>query len=515
MAVTFANLKNKKSLPSKPVKSLVNNITLETHFKGFPITEEQAECVKKAITGKSLKIKAFAGSGKTTVVELISHEMKKLQKRGLYLAFNKSAANEASSSFPPNVECRTVHSMAYREVGYKYRSRLKRCTGSEIARKFKLDADREMYKGRPATLGNFILKTITTYCNSDSTKITKYHTPWADLMKFHKNDIDLVSDTQLDIAKTARVVWDEIIKPSCDVPITHDVYLKLFCLMEPLLPYDFIVVDEAQDSSPVYMKMLNAQSTQLICVGDSYQSIYGWRGAVDSMEKLETTYTTTISQSFRFGPVIGDLATKLINTYINPIEPVCLCGFDKVDTVLTNSIDDIDTVLTRTNMGCLAAVMSYLREGKKVGIMGGSSPLQYLLKGARDLMNGKKTYHPELSLFDSWDDVLMYTSTGGNDLKTLVKSIDKYGVDELISVLDDVSSSNYDILISTAHKSKGSEHNRVMLWSDFPDKRQDRETGDWIMPNNEEINLMYVAITRAKKTLNVTKCGIVSELIEK
>jgi F-box protein 18 (helicase) len=37
--------------------------------------------------------------------------------RCLYVAFNKSVATEAQRRFPGNVDCRTVHSIAYSDVG--------------------------------------------------------------------------------------------------------------------------------------------------------------------------------------------------------------------------------------------------------------------------------------------------------------------------------------------------------------------------------------------------------------
>ena len=42
----------------------------------------------------------------------------------LYLAFNKSIQEEASQTFPPNVVCRTTHSIAYRRVGIKLKHKL-------------------------------------------------------------------------------------------------------------------------------------------------------------------------------------------------------------------------------------------------------------------------------------------------------------------------------------------------------------------------------------------------------
>lgn len=76
-------------------------------------TEEQLNALTMALDGKSFKVVAYAGAGKTTTLKLIGE---RLRGRGLYLAFNKAIAQEAQQKFPRHVECRTFHSLAYRHV---------------------------------------------------------------------------------------------------------------------------------------------------------------------------------------------------------------------------------------------------------------------------------------------------------------------------------------------------------------------------------------------------------------
>jgi len=45
-------------------------------------------------------------------------------KRGLYMAYNKTTADDAKLRFSANVTCRTAHSLAYTALGRKYRHRL-------------------------------------------------------------------------------------------------------------------------------------------------------------------------------------------------------------------------------------------------------------------------------------------------------------------------------------------------------------------------------------------------------
>lgn len=59
-----------------------------------------------------------SGTGKTTT--LVKYAQQRPHLRFLYISFNKSVAMEANRSFPSNVECRTIHSMAYKAIGHRW-----------------------------------------------------------------------------------------------------------------------------------------------------------------------------------------------------------------------------------------------------------------------------------------------------------------------------------------------------------------------------------------------------------
>lgn len=59
-----------------------------------------------------------------------------------------------------------------------------------------------------------------------------------------------------------------------------------------------------------------------------------------------------------------------------------------------------------------------------------------------------------------------------------------------------------DVTISTAHKSKGLEWDRVRISDDFSKPEIDENTGEEVFPSDEELMLSYVAVTRAKKELD-------------
>jgi superfamily I DNA/RNA helicase len=64
----------------------------------------------------------------------------------------------------------------------------------------------------------------------------------------------------------------------------------------------------------------------------------------------------------------------------------------------------------------------------------------------------------------------------------------------------DASESRVDF--TTTHKAKGRERARVFLFRDtFLLPKRNKTTGEWLPPSEEEYNLLYVAITRAKNEL--------------
>ncbi|MBF6171113.1 UvrD-helicase domain-containing protein [Nocardia blacklockiae] len=59
-----------------------------------------------------------------------------------------------------------------------------------------------------------------------------------------------------------------------------------------------------------------------------------------------------------------------------------------------------------------------------------------------------------------------------------------------------------DVIISTAHKAKGLEWDSVRVGDDFKGPVTDPQSGELIMPSHEELCLAYVAVTRARRTLD-------------
>jgi hypothetical protein len=86
-----------------------------------------------------------------------------------------------------------------------------------------------------------------------------------------------------------------------------------------------------------------------------------------------------------------------------------------------------------------------------------------------------------------------------------VKLIERYGAGEVIRAIDGTvrTASQAELVVSTAHKSKGLEWDRVRIDTDFSEPL-DKTTGQPLPIPPADAMLAYVAVTRAKDTLDNT-----------
>jgi len=77
------------------------------------LTAEQAALVDAAISGASVSVNAFAGTGKTATALAVSQAV---HGRVVYLAFGNAVAVEARRRFPTSVEVSTFHGLAYQQL---------------------------------------------------------------------------------------------------------------------------------------------------------------------------------------------------------------------------------------------------------------------------------------------------------------------------------------------------------------------------------------------------------------
>jgi len=455
--------------------------------------------VDLALTGEDLRIEAYAGAGKTSTLAAMARE---LPGRGMYLAFNKAIAMEARSAFPRAVDCRTAHSLAYRAGGYAYKNQLgMRIPGSQVAQVMGLQDDDIL---TAASQGGFLLDWMRVFTFSDDEQPELRHAPTRSYLKVLPDEESRLGYAEL-LLDSARLMWRKMADPDDDtIPATHDTYLKGWALFGPRIEADYILFDEAQDANPIMLQIVGGQNAQRIYVGDRFQQIYSWRGAKNAMQEIETASRCVLSQSFRFGQPVADVAMRILKDHAG--HEVRIKGTPGIESRI-GRVDKADTVLCRTNGKLLEYIGPHMEQGDVVAVTGGTTEVVNLVKGLKQLRFGHRSFHPELASFASWDDVMEYASSEvGRDLSVAVGLITRMkwsDLDDLLRRLEACDDEDprhpADIVVSTAHKAKGRQWDSVKLADDF------KSPGDknW---HPEEANLLYVAATRAKHELDLTDC---------
>lgn len=450
-------------------------------------TGEQKEII---FSEGDIKINAVAGSGKTST--LYGYAKERQDQKILYLGFNKTVKEEAQKKFSdlPNVKVETAHSLAYKHIvkmGFKLAERF---TFTDILEVLDIPKRHDTF-----ALAYHINRYISAYCNSDVINMKKLDyisCVDAEASDFVKKNYDA-------IMVHARTILQKM--NTREIRMTHDFYLKKFQTIKPILDYDIILFDEGQDTSPVMLDIFNNQKAQKVIVGDVHQQIYGWRFAVNSLERCDFK-NYNLSTSFRF-----DNNIALLSKYILSKKDGIDVDINGVGTF--NRDKKVKAFLGRTNVGLISKALqeskgnihfegninSYIRNDNGVSIY-----------DILNLKNGKTEWikDPIIKSFNNIENLSEYIEQSGDkQLKPLVDIVNIYDK-RLPFLLKDLMAShvekeNADFIYSTVHKSKGMEYDFVEMVDDFAN------INELTAKDNEEINLIYVAATRTKSSLVINE----------
>lgn len=470
----------------------------------------------------NIKINAVAGSGKTTTII----EYARTRPGGskiLYLAFNKTVRLEAQRRFAEkgmnSVQVETAHSLAYKHViyGSNYKVASNGYKTYEIVDLLKLQASGE--KHTEYIIANHINRFTAYFCNSDKEKVQELN--YLDVVADGKAKA-FVSSFYKYIEDGTRALLAKM--NSGEIDITHDFYLKKFQLSKPKLHYDYILFDEGQDASPAMLHVFLQQAATKVIVGDAHQQIYSWRYAINSLEKtdFQNYYLTT---SFRFRQAIGDLAVAVLSwkSILGEYKPVIITGQQAGKTGTLNA------TLARTNLGLLLRAIAYITENKKVSHIyfeGNINSYTYADEGTSlyDVLHLYNNNHKSIrdQLVKSMKDLAeledYIEKTEDQQLMMMVEIVKEYGnqIPAIIRSLKekhvgDGEKGKAEMIFSTVHRCKGMEYDEVQLVNDFitevklerlkEDQKKDKPVN--VAKCNEEINLLYVAITRTKGVVRI------------
>ncbi|MFC5886857.1 UvrD-helicase domain-containing protein [Kitasatospora aburaviensis] len=625
----------KPSAPSDEEWERIN--TAATEAEEYSPTTEQA-LIHEAVARRGLNtaVMALAGTGKSSTLKQLSRRMpgKKID----YLAFNRSVAEEAKQAkakgeYADNVTPQTANGMAFRAVNQRYRD-----AGRDLGKRLPQDGEGGAKRQTAQTVADLMrVYDWVEYAPGQSLKPSSAAYQARDLISRWSQSADEEMGPQHlslppwieeehrgalfeALKPIADRMWADILDPNGKLTYDQDYIVKQWALSGFKVDSDVIFFDEAQDVNPVLDGVVRAamkQGVQVVAVGDSNQSIYGFRGATDALARFPVDARLTLTQSFRFGPEIAEIGNRFLRLSGTEMR---LKGLDSKDSRIAElGPDEADAVLCRTNATAVIEAIDALDRGKRVAVAGGLEEIRKFVEAARQLQAGERTSHKDLADFAAWDDVVQYVeeeSEAAGSMRTLVQLIEndsdgklarlmesgglaadihitddgerlwisgtKYGVpdhEDFTKWLKDAKANGFgklawddqskrwyyqpgthtvrhksgrvwtvknpdgnrdtaraaiqeyidrnshapndgeggivaehqdpDVVISTAHKSKGLEWRRVRIAGDFrgPEVNDSGRHELATMPSDEDLRLSYVAVTRATEALDAGSLG--------
>ncbi|KAI5177028.1 F-Box Dna Helicase 1 [Manis pentadactyla] len=475
-----------------------------------------------------VKIMAFAGTGKTST--LVKYAEKWSQSRFLYVTFNKSIAKQAELVFPSNVICKTFHSMAYGHVGRKYQ--LKKKLNLFKLTPFMVNA--VLAEGKGGFIrAKLVCKTLENFFASADEELTIDHVPiWCKNSQGQRVMVE--QSEKLNGVLEASRLWDNMRKlGECKeeaYQMTHDGYLKLWQLSKPLLAsFDAIFVDEAQDCTPAIMNIVLSQPCGKIFVGDPHQQIYTFRGAVNALFTVPHTHVFYLTQSFRFGVEIAYVGATILDV-CKRVRKKTLVGGNHQSSIRGDAKGQV-ALLSRTNANVFDEAVR-VTDGEipaRIHLIGGikSFGLDRIIDIWILLQPEEERRKQNLIIKDKFIRRWVHkegfsgfkryvTAAEDKELEAKIAVVEKYNIriPELVERIERCHIEDLDFaeyILGTVHKAKGLEFDTVHVLDDFvkvPCARHNLAQLPHFRVESfseDEWNLLYVAVTRAKKCLIMTK----------
>jgi DNA helicase-2/ATP-dependent DNA helicase PcrA len=462
-------------------------------------------------------VDAKAGSGKTTT-NIGCLEFTDKNSRVSLLAFNRHIAREQAEKAPPHVDASTFHSLCLANVRKAFPN-----VEVETNKNWKLLDD---YRMDIRTDSEFL---AIEESKSDILRLVSLCKgmllePTDDNLNFLIDRFGMIVELQHSefVLKCARWMFETSVKEASDgnrVDFDDMIYL---CAAEIVScqKYDFLIVDEAQDLNPSQIKvaLLSIKTDgRIICTGDEFQSMYGFRGAdADAMPNIIKALNPTIlplSITYRCPKSV----VRLVNERFPKIE------FAAADNAIEGTVLDTteermlsraksgDLVLCRTNAPLVAPCFALLRRGQKAVIRG-----RDIGKGLVTLIKKIQKRTSVYNLDELLDEMQTYerrerskllklgkTSQAAqlqDQVETVIAMSDGiFTIQELTGRIESVfTDKDQGVVFSSIHRAKGDESDTVFILEPglLPHPLASQP---WEL--QQEKNIEYVAITRTKNEL--------------
>ncbi|XP_050825691.1 F-box DNA helicase 1-like [Serinus canaria] len=274
--------------------------------------------------------------------------------------------------------------------------------------------------------------------------------------------------------------------------------------------------------------IVQSQNCGKILVGDPHQQIYTFRGAVNTLYLVPHSHVYYLTQSFRFGPEIAYVGATILEV-CKGIRSRTLLGGEHRGEVRGGRQGTV-ALLSRSNWTVFEDAVEFSGRDPpaKIHVIGGLE--RFGLSRIYDIwklsLPADVRKNSQLAVGDPflgrWEQPGLAAlrefaqHSDDRDLQGKIAIVDKYG-DRIPELLARIRASHVshqglaDFLIGTVHQAKGLEFDTVCVADDFV--QIPSVSGAFLRRMNialdrtpeDEWNLLYVAVTRAKKCLLMSK----------
>ncbi len=347
-------------------------------------------------------VRATAGSGKTTTLVEAAYRLPK-GVRACFLAFNTHTAEQLKAQLPSAVEARTIHALGLLTLR------------SELG---KARHELRVVKDKSQSLAEHVLKNDVRIWRLAPEEMRAAIRYTRDLVRYIRLELatpqalpDLViryglflPNRQLTVV-LHELVWEVLergLEQSLEGLIDFEdmVFVPVLKDMKPPQPFDFVMVDEAQDLSKAQLTFVQQtikRDGRLFFVGDPYQTIYGFSGAdPDAIGRIICTTNATVlplSTTYRCPKSHVQLA-RYFSSDITAAPGAAEGAVHVIgDSVLARYVQAEDLVLCRLNAPLIKAAFRLIREGVPARVVGRDIEGK-LVADAQAALSGTLTYWP-------------------------------------------------------------------------------------------------------------------------
>lgn len=485
-------------------------------FKPTP----QQTAIYEAVAGKkNVAVSAVAGSGKTsTAVEAVKH----CKGSVIFTAFNNHIVAELKDRLGAKAEARTMHSLGFALIREHWKSPGKP-NGYKSQNIFeKLFPDCFKKKGERAYIKNeweAVLPSVET-CR------TQLYEPGSD--SDWESILESVADQGKEIGdeKKTREFVTAILTESRDsrehgIDFTDMIYLPVYHGWAKSQA-DTMFLDEAQDLNPCQHRLALNSSDRHAIVGDPRQAIMAFAGASSDsfgilIKQLKARKAGIANKPLTVCWRCPASGIELANILVPEIQPAPnaipgeVLEYRLGDERWLQRVDRNHLVICRRNAPLLSIAFQLLKADMPVLVRG-----KNIGEGLKALVNkmskyGSASVNEMLSNLDEWkekeaekmrkwrnvDDALQGLEDRVDCIRYLSSELHRSS--EVVARIERLFSdetANGKVILSSIHRSKGLEADHVHMIDPglMPRGRNPADFG-------QDVNLLYVGLTRHKKTL--------------